>query len=100
MIVEVLSRSTRRIDEGEKWINYQQLPSLATYLMFEQELPAAIVYQRTPNGFERTMYDAPDATIDLPEIGVQLALANVYRQINFVREPVEEYADTAPLPTD
>jgi len=46
VVVEVLSPSTRRQDLGEKRENYCKLKSLQTYVMFEQDAAAAIVYQR------------------------------------------------------
>src|ERR1700730_17860537 len=39
-LFEVLSRGTRRIDEGEKKDAYCTIPSLAVYLLIEQDAPA------------------------------------------------------------
>src|SRR5947209_1416987 len=38
-LVEILSRATRRTDEGEKKDAYLTIPSLDVYLMVEQEFP-------------------------------------------------------------
>jgi Uma2 family endonuclease len=91
LVVEALSTSTRRIDEGEKCDNYLQLDSLKTYLMLEQHFAAAIVYQRAADGFQRTVYDDIKATIPLPDINAALSLAEVYAGVTFVKETEEEY---------
>src|SRR5438270_5769414 len=46
-LFEVLSRGTRRIDEGEKKDAYLTIGSLGVYVLIEQETPAAIVFRRT-----------------------------------------------------
>jgi Uma2 family endonuclease len=91
IVVEVLSNSTRRADEGEKQVHYLQLDSLKTYLLFEQELACAIVFERTSDGFERLVYEGLDAIIPLPAIGINLALAEIYAGVNFVKEPEAEF---------
>jgi len=93
IVVEVLSKSTRRADEGEKRINYLQLESLQMYLMFEQEFPCAIVYRRNGSAFERIVYEGMDAIIPLPDGKTSLSLAEVYTGVNFVREPDPEWED-------
>ena len=50
VIVEVLSKTTRRIDEGEKKDAYLTIPSLCAYILVEQETPAVIVFRRTEHG--------------------------------------------------
>src|SRR5436853_6578928 len=62
-IFEIISRKTRRIDEGEKKDAYQTIPSLSVYVLLEQELPAATVFRRTEHGFVREVYEGLDAVI-------------------------------------
>jgi len=89
LIVEVLSDTTRRTDEGEKLDAYQQISSLSVYIMLEQNLPGAVVYRRSGTDFQREVYFSPEAIIDLPEIGVRLPLASVYEEVPFVAESEE-----------
>src|SRR5690242_2569608 len=51
VIIEVLSETTRRIDEGEKKDAYLTIPSLCAYMLLEQDRPAAVVYRRSEQGF-------------------------------------------------
>jgi Uma2 family endonuclease len=93
VIVEVLSKSTRRIDEGEKKDAYLTIQSLSAYLLVESETPAAIVFRRTESGFVREVYQGLDAVIPLPEIEIELTLADVYEAVEFISEMDEEEAD-------
>lgn len=90
IVAEVLSRKTRRIDEGEKQDAYFAIPSLSAYLLIEQETPAIVVHRRTPNGFLREVYDGMDAVIPLDEIDAELPLADAYEGVEFLPEPDDE----------
>jgi Uma2 family endonuclease len=90
VVFEVLSKRTRRIDDGEKKDSYLTIPSLAAYVMVEQDSAAAVVYRRTDQGFEREVYAGREATIRLPEIDIELPLAEVYEDVEFVPERGED----------
>jgi len=90
VLVEVLSAKTRRIDEGEKKDAYLTIPTLAVYLLVEQDIPAVVAYRRTATGFVREVYEGLDAVVPLPEIEARLPLAEVYEAVTFAPEPVEE----------
>jgi Uma2 family endonuclease len=88
--VEVVSRRTRRSDEGEKKDAYLTIPSLSVYVLFEQEMAAAVVFRRTEQGFVREVYEGLDAVIPLDEIEADLPLAEVYDGVEFSPEPDED----------
>lgn len=90
VIVEVLSRSTRRTDEGEKKDAYLTIPSLSVYVLVEQEMAAVVVYRRTEHGFVREVYQGLDATLPLGEIGTGLPLAEIYEGVKFTSEANED----------
>jgi Uma2 family endonuclease len=92
VIVEVLSRKTRRTDEGEKKDAYLTIPSLGVYLLVEQETPMVTVFRRTEHGFVREVYEGLDAVVPLPEIEASLPLAEVYEAVEFHPEPEEDEA--------
>ena len=87
VLAEVLSRRTRRIDEGEKKDAYLTIPSLAVYLLIEQDEPAVVAYRRAADGFVREVYQGLDAIVPLPEIAIDLPLAEVYEGVEFISEP-------------
>lgn len=89
-IFEVISRSTRRIDEGEKKDAYLTIPSLRVYALVEQESAAIVVFRRTPSGLVREVYEGREAVLPLSEIEAELPLADVYDGVEFSTEPDEE----------
>jgi Uma2 family endonuclease len=86
VVVEVLSSQTRRIDEGEKLLAYQTIPSLAAYLLVEQDSVRVAVFRRTGATFVREVHMGRDALIPLPEIGCDLPLREVYEGVRSVAE--------------
>ena len=86
LVVEVLSESTRRTDMGEKKDAYLSIPSLAVYLLVEPDTPAVVVFRRTDEGFVREVWKGLETTLQLPEIGVDLPLAEVYEGVEFSEE--------------
>jgi Uma2 family endonuclease len=81
VIVEVLSESTRRIDEHEKREAYAAIDSLLAYVLLEQDAAAAVVYRRGDAGFSREVFLRRDAIIPLAEVGCELRLADVYANV-------------------
>lgn len=92
VIAEVLSRKTRRIDEGEKKDAYLTIPSLSAYLLIEQEIAAVTVYRRAEDGFRREVHSGLDATIPLSEVETELPLAELYESVELLPEPESDPA--------
>jgi Uma2 family endonuclease len=92
MVLEVLSRSTRRIDEGEKKDAYLTIPSLDVYVLLEQESATVTVFRRS-KGFVQEVYEGLETVMRLPEIGIELPLAEIYDRVEFSpeAEPEEEF---------
>ncbi len=89
-IFEVLSRTTRRTDEGEKKDAYLTIPTLRVYALIDQEAAAVVVHRRTEHGFVREVYEGQRAVIPLPEIGTELPLAEIYDRVEFTPEAADE----------
>jgi len=92
VIVEVLSRKTRRTDQGEKKDAYLTIPSLVVYLLVEQESAAIVAYRRTDEGFACEPHIGFDSVLSLPEIGTQLPLSEVFDGVEFTPEDDDEEA--------
>lgn len=90
VVVEVLSDSTRRTDEGEKRDAYLTIPSLRAYLLVEPDAPAVVAYRRAGQEFVREVYLGLDAVVPLAEVGADLPLAEVYESVDF---PLLDAAD-------
>lgn len=87
LVLEILSDSTRRLDLAEKKDAYLTLASLELYLLAEQKVPALILYRRTDEGFQREVHTGLEATVPLPELGIDLPLAEVYDGVTFEQPP-------------
>lgn len=83
LVVEVLSPSTMNIDRFRKLEEYRRHPSLAYILLIETRFPSAILYRRDGETWAQESFEALTDSIDLPAIGVSLALADVYDDVAF-----------------
>jgi Uma2 family endonuclease len=81
VILEVLSPTTRRIDEVQKFRDYITIPTLDTYILAESDSPLLTLYRRDCAGFRREIVSGLDAILDLPEAGVTFPLAELYRDV-------------------
>jgi Uma2 family endonuclease len=93
VIVEVISESTRRIDEYEKREAYLSMNSLCVYILAEPSSAAALVYRRGDSGFQRETYLGLDAVIPLPEIKCELRLAEMYENVEFPPAVTDDEAE-------
>lgn len=78
VIVEVLSESTMRTDEGEKRDAYLTIPTLETYLLVDSANKEVVVYQRDDTAFQRSIYTGDEGVIPLPGLGLELQMAEIY----------------------
>jgi len=77
LVFEVVSESTRRIDEQEKRPAYLSIPTLNAYVLIEQDRSAATVWRRTAQGFVREDYTGADAVLAFGEIDARLNLGEL-----------------------
>lgn len=85
LLAEVLSDSTRRIDQIEKRDAYLTIPTLALYLLIEPDRPSVTVHRRAadvvgPGAFTAELHEGLDAVIGLPEIDAELPLPELYER--------------------
>jgi Uma2 family endonuclease len=93
VIFEVLSRKTRRIDEGEKKEAYLTIPSLQLYALVEQETAKIVAFRRTAGKFVGEVYEGLDAVLPLATIDTELPLAEIYAGLELVPEPEDDEDD-------
>ncbi len=80
MIVEVLSRSTRRFDKTHKRVTYQTLETLQEYVLVDQERAEIEVFTRQ-SGWQAE-YFYPGDTIHFQSIDVAVAVEDIYYQVD------------------
>jgi Uma2 family endonuclease len=83
ILIEVLSKSTRRYDRGEKFASYRTIPSLKEYLTVDQYRIHIEHWSRQADGQwpSREFRDA-NAVIRLESVAIELRVADIYRKVN------------------
>lgn len=77
VILEVLSPTTRRIDEVQKPRDYLTIPTLQTYILAEPDTPFLTLHRRDGSDFRQETLSVPEAILDLPEAGLAMTLAGI-----------------------
>ena len=83
VIFEILSETTRHIDEREKRMAYHQIDQLRSYVRIEQSKPEIIIERRIVGGWEVEVISGLDGILRLPEIAVEIPLAELYERMTF-----------------
>jgi Uma2 family endonuclease len=86
VIFEVLSPSTSGTDRIVKNREYAATPSVQRYVMLEQDRVAATVYARAGDDWVGHLL-LDDAMLAMPEIGIEVALAELYEGVELVADP-------------
>ena len=84
LIVEVLSKSTKDYDRGDKFLYYRSIPEFKEYILIDQTKYYVMQYVKTSeNQWILTEYETEDAIINLLSINVELSLKQLYKKVNF-----------------
>ena len=80
IIIEVLSVSTETFDRGEKWEQYQTIPSLEQYVLLSQHEPIAETFSRQGN---KWLYERLTANAELlfPSLEYGVVLSELYQNL-------------------
>jgi Uma2 family endonuclease len=79
IIVEVLSKSTRKKDTTFKFISYINIPSLQEYVLIEQDFVDVQVFRRSENWLARHYFLGDDITFE--SIGLTLSVEDIYHRV-------------------
>ncbi len=83
VIFEIVSPSSAGQDLGAKNVEYQTLPSLKRYVVLQQSQAAAEVFHRDAEGEWTHDFVTADGVLDMPEIDVNIPLAEIYEDVEF-----------------
>ncbi len=82
VIVEVLSKSTRGYDRGDKFMKYNTLDPFREYVLVEQDRARVETWFREEPGLWReTAVEGLGAKIALRSMGIELSLADIYDSV-------------------
>jgi len=82
LIVEVLSETTRRLDDGEKRDAYFTIPTLNYYILLEQDEAIAVMYERKGDKFVQHEFTNLSDIISIASLGINLPLRDLYSRID------------------
>lgn len=80
LVVEVLSKSTRRLDETVKRRVYQSIPSLQEYVLIEQDIVDVEVCRRSEGWVSNHYFLGDDVPFE--SVGLTLGVAEIYARVD------------------
>ncbi len=80
MIVEVLSKSTRRMDETTKKIAYQASPTLKEYVIIEQDIADVEVCRKSDNWVSSHYFMGDEVTFE--SVGLTMSVEDIYFRVD------------------
>ena len=90
IIVEVLSKFTRRMDETAKKFAYQTLPTLKEYVLIEQDFVDVEVCRRSESWMSRHYFMGDSVTFE--SLGLILSVSVIYQRVD--NEDVTSFIDS------
>ena len=79
IIVEVLSKSTRRVDETTKLMSYINIPGLQEYVMIEQDIVDVQVIRRSEGWLQKHYFLGDEITFQ--SIDLTLSVEDIYHRV-------------------
>lgn len=89
VVFEVLSRGTARTDRMVKNREYAATASVRRYVMLEQGMVGTTMFERVGADWLGRIL-GPDVVIRMPEIGIEVSLAELYEDLDLSGLPPDE----------
>jgi Uma2 family endonuclease len=84
LIAEVLSKSTKNYDQGDKFMYYRSIPEFKEYILIDQSQYHVMQYAKTAEGqWLFTESESEDSILSLSSIDFQLPFSDLYNRVNF-----------------
>ena len=84
IIIEILSKSTRNYDQGEKFALYRQIPTLKEYILIDSEKIKVIHHIKTDVlSWNFTEYISVNDLFEIKCLELEMNLLNIYEDVIF-----------------
>ena len=84
LVVEVLSKSTKNDDRGDKFDHYRSIPELQEYILIDQSCYHLMQYVKTDEKqWLLTDYTQVEDTLKFGSIDFSLTMSDIYDRVNF-----------------
>ncbi|GBF79291.1 Uma2 family endonuclease [Aphanothece sacrum] len=91
LIVEVLSKSTKARDRGDKFRYYRSISEFKEYILIDQYNILVEHFVKTIEGkWVLTEYETKEAVLKLESVQFEITLQELYKRINFSESEQEE----------
>jgi Uma2 family endonuclease len=91
LIVEVLSKSTKAYDRTDKFRYYRSIPEFQEYVLIDQYSIAIEQYTKTDeDAWLFRAYESDAEKITLASVNIEMAIADIYEDVDFNLKDVEE----------
>jgi Uma2 family endonuclease len=85
LIAEVLSKSTKNYDQGDKFLYYRSIPEFKEYILIDQYQYHVMQYVKTAESqWSFTELEDESAILSLQTVDFQIELRDLYEQVNFI----------------
>ncbi len=90
LIVEVLSDSTEAFDRGDKFADYQSLPSLQEYVLINTKKARIECFRRTDDGlWLLQFYELDKINFELTSVDFSGKIEEVYQEVDFSQQTTD-----------
>lgn len=84
LIVEVLSKSTKNYDQGDKFLYYRSISEFKEYILIDQARYHVMQHTKTVEGkWLLTDYESEAAVLELSSIEFKINMSDIYEKVNF-----------------
>jgi Uma2 family endonuclease len=84
VLIEVLSKSTKNYDRGEKFKLYRNIPTLREYILVDSESIHLEIFRINENNhWELEEYDSLAETFEIAAIYESVSITEIYEGVNF-----------------
>lgn len=97
LIIEVLSDSTEAFDRGDKFADYQSLPSLQEYVLVNGKRARIECFRRTSEGLWLLQFYELDSQFELTSVDLTAKISDVYEEVEFDEQSGSQASEYSPL---
>jgi Uma2 family endonuclease len=84
LIVDVLSKSTKNYDQGDKFTFYRSIPQFKEYVLVAQNQCQVMHYSKTNQGeWIFREYKSENDIVKLKHLDFEISLVDIYQDVNF-----------------
>jgi len=84
VIIEILSKTTKNYDRGNKFALYREIDSLKEYIMIDSENISVEQFTKGEDGtWLLKEYKKQNALLTVPVLNISLSLIDIYEDVNF-----------------